>query len=119
MSMNDFEIIRSCKNEEVLKQKFYKQRFKDLGQVPFHSGIFILTFPNEKFYMGATNNLRFRLREIFIELFPKPQTLLSRQRNGRRLYQKVWMEKARKENPSIKTYKDLKIKCIVCENPKE
>lgn len=113
----DFEIKLNCENEKILERQFYKQRFKDLGEVPFRSGIFFLKFPNGKSYLGTAENLRFRLRQIFMDLFPKPQTIASRRRNGQNLYKEKWMEKAREDNPGLQNYKDLEIRCMVCSVP--
>lgn len=117
--MPQFEILQNQANEKLRIKKFYEERFATLGLIPYKSGVFILEFPNGKSYVGSTKNLRLRIREIFIELFPKPQTIASRRRNGKELYKERWIGKVKAENLELKTYKDLIVKYRVCEDFEE
>lgn len=115
--MSDFELKTTWQNEDLKDYRIKRERYKDLGKIPYAAGAYILTFPNGKTFIGEASNLRMTIKKRLAELFPKPQTIISRKRNNRPPYEMAWMEKARNENPDMKTYQDLEIRAIICNDP--
>ena len=98
------EIKLTVQEQQQLEQDIRDKQHEYLFSIGYAAkGIFEITFPNGKRYLGNSLCLGKRLKEIFGQLFWK-----------NKIKQK-WIEQAIKENPKMKDFRDLSIKIIYTE----
>jgi hypothetical protein len=87
------QYVRDLQHEYLFVKVGYKRQ-----------GVFIITFPNAKVFIGRSKCMGYRLKEIFAQLFwnNKPR--------------QKWIEKAKEENKGLmKDFRDLSIKIVYTE----
>ena len=98
------EIKLTVQEKQQLEQDIRDKQHEYLFSVGYkREGIYILTFPNGKKYLGSSLCLGTRLKEIFGQLF------------WHNKIKQKWIEKALEENKGMKDFRDLSIKIVYTE----
>lgn len=98
------EIKLTVQEQQQLKQDIRDKQHEYLFSIGYkREGIYIITFPNGKKYLGSSLCLGTRLKEIFGQLF------------WHNKIKQKWIEKALEENRSMKDFRDLSIKIVYTE----
>lgn len=117
--MSDFIPTTTVEIEEAKRRKFLETRKKVFNSIPSVPGVYILTFPNGRQYIGQTKDLRAAISRHLKNLFPSLVTIYRRRRNSENEYCLNWYKKCRDENPDLKTYEGVKFEYYEDENPVE
>ena len=95
-------MYKTIEEYQIEQRKKAEIQNKFLLDVGYHrEGVFVLRFPCGSSYVGSSKEMGKRLQQLFRELFVPP-------RKGYRVTSE-WIEKAKEENPQIKTFSDLEI----------
>jgi hypothetical protein len=95
------EIKLTVQEQQQLEQDIRDKQHEYLFKVGYkREGIYIITFPNSKKYLGSSLCLGTRLKEIFGQLF------------WHNKIKQKWIEKALEENKGMKDFRDLSIKIV-------
>jgi hypothetical protein len=98
------EIKLTVQEQQQLEQDIRDKQHEYLFKVGYkREGIYIITFPNAKKYLGSSLCLGTRLKEIFGQLF------------WHNKIKQKWIEKALEENKGMKDFRDLSIKIVYTE----
>ena len=114
-----FKIIGLNQNEiDLIKQERKEQRDKAIKPLEGVSGVYILTFPNGKKYIGQSSNIGERLKSHFSILIYSKRRDMYQSRQYIQDKELPWYTLCKQENPNLQV-KDIQIYWEAAQYPKE